>query len=128
MAAAQLLQPRRLVEVTPFGAQNVHVVAVGEDLPIEGRQLVLQRAHLVRHMEQGAAGGTGQRQQGQSRRPDHAPASFAPQAGAAVRTAARRRAERARGLRVTSSAEGLNALRHSRRKDGGRRCNFVAGR
>ena len=89
----------------PFGAQHLDLVAVVLDLVEEARELLLLPLDAILQLEQAEAGDRHQGQPEQGADAHHAAASrMGPQAGAALRSAPRRRAERARGLAAISAS------------------------
>src|SRR5205085_1178742 len=97
--------------------------------PIGSRQLVLECLNLVFDPEHRKGGCRNEDEPEQRAEPDHAPcprcrppewrSPLRGHGGAAVRSAARRRAARARGLRAISAALGFTARRVSNVKLGG---------
>src|SRR5690348_358353 len=125
----QTVETRGAGQVAPLGTENAQALAALGDLAIEFCQGFFLLHHLVFDLEHRVADGEDQQQQDDRAKANHA---ASPQAGAAVRTAARSRAERARGLRAISSARGVTRLRSMRRKLGARRasrgrCRLVPG-
>ena len=123
MARGELGQPVGLGEIGPFGAQHVDRLAVLRDLVIERGELFLQPEHFLLDQIEAARRGDGQAEPEQTCGAHHD--------GAPVRSAARSRAERARGLAAISAslgriaprlrAGGRSARASRARADGGRR-------
>src|SRR5580698_411258 len=101
MATGEMIEPARIVEKAPLGAQHARGFAALRNAAIQLRQLLVERCHLVFDLEHGIAARGDKQDPGDGREADHAASELA-QGGADVRSAARSRAERARGLRAIS--------------------------
>ena len=109
------LQSRGSRQVSPFGFEHPQFVLFRCARPIGSRQLVLECLNLVFDPEHRKGGCRNEDEPEQRAEPDHAPcprcrppewrSPLRGHGGAAVRSAARRRAARARGLRAISDFE-----------------------
>src|SRR3546814_10120831 len=99
-----------LVQEAPFRLQHVDRLAVALDVLLHLGQLGFERQHPVLRVVQADP-----RRDGDGEREDSAEAHHAasPQAGAALRSAPRRRAERARGLAAISAWPGVRSEEHT---------------
>src|SRR6185437_7512415 len=104
-----------LRQEAPFGVEHVDLLAVAGDLAVDTAELALELHDLVLHLEHGPAGDDDGDGPESGAGADH---GVIPQAGAAVRSAARSRADRARGLAAISAAPGTMGFFVSRRKVG----------
>ena len=135
MPRRQPAQPLRLGEQAELRLQDVDLLLLADDLAAQAAHFLLQALHLVGHGQQHHRKGDRQQQAERRRLPDEGgPAGHAalldvseddgpadgPQAGAPVRSAARSRAERARGFRAVSCADGRIARVVISRKLGSR--------
>src|SRR5690606_1051979 len=117
MALGQRADARRGVEVAPLGLQHVHRLLVLQDRALRGGDLVLEDAHLLLDLEQGERGDRAGDQPAEDDEASHAAClPTGPWAGAAVRSAARSWAERARGLARLSASAARRVPRNSRVK------------
>src|SRR6185437_10780809 len=114
-ALGKLLETRGLIKETPLGVENADLLAAGIDPVVEVGELILELHDLVLHLKHDIAAYAHEQRPEERRKAHHAAFS---QTGAAVRSAARSRAERARGLRSISAAPGVTGLRVMRRKLG----------
>ena len=114
------LVANRLVEIAPFGCQDVYLFLLGHYGAFQTLEIAFQRSNLVFDEEHRDAGKDREHRPKHSCSPYHAasPADFSDHDGAAVRSAERSRAERARGLILTSVALGTTGARCSNRKVG----------
>src|SRR3546814_9107103 len=97
--------------------QHMERLLVAQDLPVKVGQFLVERLDLVLDLEKADARDHGEAQPKNRAEANHA---ASPQACAAVRSAARSRAERALGFRSISAAVGTTAPLESSRKDGAR--------
>ena len=109
----KFLETRGRVQIAPLGAEYVDLLLLLEDRGVEPGKLFLERLDLILDVEQADPDDDGQGEPQEGGTPPHS-AAVADHGGASVLTAARRRAERARGLRAISSAPGLITRRFSR--------------
>src|SRR6202008_35492 len=104
-----------------FGAQQLDRIALLVDLPVEPDERFLLALHAVFQLEGAEAGEAAQADPERGAEADHARISSSlsvGQAGAAVRSAPRSRAERARGLAAISASPGVASSPGQRRKLG----------
>src|SRR5437016_6936005 len=123
MTLTQLVEAAQLREVTPLRAQHAELITIRVYLAVDPAELVIDLCHLVFHLEGGEAGDAHHGEPTPGGQTEHAHAAIpvsAGQGGADVRSAARSRAERARGLRSTSSGDGRIGRRVSTAKVGAR--------
>ncbi len=117
MPRGKFFETRGRVQIAPLGAEDVDLLLLLQDRGVEPGKLFLEILHLILDVEQAEPDHDGQYEPQERGTSPHS-AALAGHGGASVLTAARRRAERARGLRAISSAPGLITRRFSRRKDG----------
>src|ERR1051326_8266046 len=96
----QMLNARRIGDATQFRLYRVKRLLLRRDLPVHSGQFRPRDPRLLRDVIERE---TGKRRNGEAEKGGNADHGCSPQAARAVRSAARRRAERARGLRAISS-------------------------
>src|SRR5690606_9826443 len=110
----QLGDARRGVEIAPLRLQHMHRLLILQDLALHGGDLVLEHAHLLLDLEQDEGGDRAGSDPAEDDETLHAAClPSGPRAGAAVRSAARNCAERARGLARHSASLGRRVPRNS---------------